>query len=491
MTMARSELRFYLNGEPVHVAGDEAFLTLSEFLRQRLGLTGTKIVCSEGDCGACSVVLGRPAGSTIHYESINSCIHFLHQLDATHVVTVEGLSRNGALHPVQQAMVACHGSQCGFCTPGFVTTMASLFEQDEGRRTHRLSEEELRDALSGNLCRCTGYVQIVEAACSVDPVATPRLADLYPDKAMAARLAEWSRDEVRVEGRDVEGRELLVYLPRTWEAAAAFKAESPDTLVVAGATDLGVQRNKGRIAPRRILGLAKIDGDDEVRVEEGILTIGARATWTAVERAIRTILPDYHRILLRFGGPQIRSAGTVGGNLVNASPIADSLPFHFVTETELELVGTGGTRRVPIAEFYLGYRKTALRPDELLRRIVARLPRENELLRLYKVSKRKNLDISTFTAAILVRLEQGRIAQARVALGGVGPVVLRLPRTEDFLRGRDPDEETMREAGRLARGEITPITDVRGRAEYRARLAENIFMKFYHDVAARNAPAVV
>ncbi|MDK2973434.1 MAG: xanthine dehydrogenase small subunit [Candidatus Sumerlaeota bacterium] len=486
-TIVRTELCFYVNGMPHRVAGRDAFLTLSDYLRRNQNLTGTKIVCSEGDCGACSVLVGRIHDGVLHYAAVDSCIQFLYQVDGAHVVTVEGLKKNGALHPVQQAMIDCHGSQCGFCTPGFVTTMASLFENGGTRREEPLTSAELRDALSGNLCRCTGYVQIIEAGCSIDPASVPRMKNVFDEKALVADLAERVREEVRIEARDAEGHDLVVYLPLSWEAAARFKAESEETVVIAGATDIGVQRNKGRVTPRRILSLARVEGDDTISVADGLLTIGARTVWSAVERAMRDLIPDYYNILLRFGGPQIRNAGTVGGNLVNASPIADSIPFHFVTETELELISPSGTRRVPIEKFYLGYKKLDLKQDELLARVVARLPGDGEILKLYKVSKRKNLDISTFTAAIAVQLDGSTVASARIAYGGVGPVVLRLPQTEAFLAGKPFTEETMRAAGRTARGEITPITDVRGSAAYRSQLAENILVRFYHDVAAQAA----
>lgn len=477
----RDSLFLHVNGRPRRVAGDDAFLSLSDYLRLRLGLTGTKIVCSEGDCGACSVLVGRPQGGRMRYRVVNSCILFVYQLDGSHVVTVEGLAREGALNGVQRAMVDCFGSQCGYCTPGFVVAMTALFENANGRRAERLSEGDLRTGLSGNLCRCTGYVQIIEAGLAVDSRDVPAMSELYPDEEIARELAAAAHEPARIEA-DVHGERRVALLPTTIEQAVAFKAGGNVT-VASGATDCGVQVNKGRLDPRAILCLNNVPGLDEVEVRDGLLIAGARATWTDVERAVRDVVPQFHEILLRFGSPQIRNAGTVGGNLANASPIADSIPFYYVTDTELELAGASGTRHVNINSFFKGYKQIDLGPDEIIARVITPLPREGELLRLYKVSRRKDLDISTFTAAVLVTVEAGRIARARIAYGGVGPVVLRLPRTEAFLQGREFDEQTFEEAGRIARTEITPISDVRGRAEFRCQLAENTMRKFYHECA--------
>jgi xanthine dehydrogenase small subunit len=481
----RDEVLIYINGTEHRVRGADAFLSLSDYLRGRAGLVGTKIVCSEGDCGACSVLLGRPHDARIHYRAVDSCILFLYQLHCTHVVTVEGLARNGALNAVQEAMVLNFGSQCGFCTPGFVVTMTGLFENAGPRRSERLTEDELRTALSGNLCRCTGYVQILEAGKSIEPSMLPRVSDLYPDAPMLDRFAAAQDDELLITAR-VRGAERTVHVPRTIDAAAAFKAKHNDAKVVSGATDFGVQYNKGLIDPERILCLTSVAALDDVKVEDGRLVIGARATWSKVEAAVADTLPDYCRILRRFGGPQIRNAGTIGGNIINASPIADSAPFHFVMEAELELVSPSGPRRVPITRFHTGYKKLDMRADELLARVFVPLPREGETLRLYKISRRQDLDISTFTAGILMKLNGRTIEWARVAFGGVAPVVLRLPKTEAFLCGQPFTEATMEHAGRIASGEVTPISDVRGSADFRTQLAANILLKFYHEQAEQS-----
>ena len=487
---SRNHLLVFINGERHEVAGTDAFLTLSDFLRLRLGQVGTKIVCSEGDCGACSVLVGRveeepsgggdeSGGGKLIYRAVDSCIQFMYQLDRAHVVSVEGLKRNGLLSPVQDAMVKCHGSQCGFCTPGFVMTMAGLLEAEGANRDDALTPDELRNGLTGNLCRCTGYVQIIDAGCSVDPGKTARLSELYPDGTMVEAFDSHAGDNVVVVADD--GR--TVALPANLDTAIAFKAAHQGCIVVAGATDIGVQHNKGIIDPREVLCLANIDEMKGVGHAVGELTVGACANWSQVQRAIKDLVPQFNDVLTVFGSSQIRNAGTIGGNIANASPIADSVPFLFVMGAQLEIAGPGGTRRIDINDFYHGYKKFDLNADELIARVHIPLPTEAQTLRLYKVSRRRDLDISTFTAAVLMELDGAgeRIQSARISYGGVAPVVLRLPKTEAYLAGKPFDESVLREAGELARTEVTPITDVRGSADFRLQLAENILTKFYFD----------
>lgn len=482
---SRDHLLIFINGERHEVAGADAFLTLSDYLRLRLGLVGTKIVCSEGDCGACSVLIGRVEHGTasgnkrLAYRAIDSCIQFMFQLDRTHVVSIEGLKRNGLLSPVQESMVKCHGSQCGFCTPGFVTTMAGMFEAEDADRQDALTADELRYGLSGNLCRCTGYVQIIDAGRAVDPCKTARISELYPDGPIIESFDGHTGDDVSIRGDD--GRTVSV--PASLDSAVAFKSKHPGCTVVAGATDIGVQHNKGRVDPREVLCLANVSEMRGVDHTADTLTAGACTNWSRLERHIKGLVPQFHNILTVFGSPQIRNAGTIGGNIANASPIADSVPFLFVTGAELELAGTDGTRRVNINDFYQGYKQFDLKPDELIARVHIPLPTGAQTLKLYKVSRRRDLDISTFTAAVLMELDgTGQtIRDIRIAYGGVAPVVLRLPKTEAFLTGKPLEEAVMHAAGELARTEVKPITDVRGSADFRLQLAENILTKFYFD----------
>jgi xanthine dehydrogenase small subunit len=286
-----------------------------------------------------------------------------------------------------------------------------------------------------------------------------------------------------------EERLHLCGLPADLEEALEFLSEHPDATIVAGATDIGVRINKTSTVPDSILDLNRVAELDGIAVHEGELAVGARTSWTALEAACEELIPEFHKIIALFGAPQIRHVGTIGGNIANASPIADSLPFLYVMDAELELRSANGTRRVPIIEFYKGYKKLDLRPGELIARVRVPLPGDDELLRLYKVSRRRDLDIASFTAAVRVRLAGDTISGAAVAFGAVGPTVIRARRTEEFLFGRPLNEATMQAAGDVAVAEIAPISDVRGAADYRYQLTRNILLKFYHESQPMAVPA--
>jgi len=478
----RDHILLYLNGRRCQVSDREAFVSLSDFLRRKLGLVGTKIVCSEGDCGACSVLIGRPIDGQMQYRSVDACIQFMFQLDGSHVVSVEGLGRNGTLSPVQQSMVDCHGSQCGFCTPGFVVAMTGMLEEQA-----KLDEADLRYGLTGNLCRCTGYTPILDAGIGVDGDAHLRVEQLYPSGAMLEDFRLHAPDEIQIRS-DWDEQEHLLSAPTDVLSAASVLESHPDATVVAGATDVGVQINKSQTVPSTILDLNRVADMQEIRLDQAELVLGARASWTEIERACEDLVPEFYEILTLFGSPQIRNVGTIGGNIINASPIADSLPFLCVTEAQLELRSTAGSRLVNINDFYLGYKELNLEPGELLWRVRIPLPKEEEVLRLYKVSRRRDLDISGFTAAIRMRLDGETIDEAAIALGAVGPTVIRARQTEAFLKGAPLSEDTMHQAGEIAVQEVRPITDVRGSADYRLQLTRNILLKFYHQTMSTTVP---
>jgi xanthine dehydrogenase small subunit len=484
----RDHLIVWVNGVRLEVRGGDAFLTLSDYLRGRLGLVGTKIVCSEGDCGACTVLVADPTdGRRGRFQPVDSCIRFLFQLDGCHVVSIEGLARDGELSPVQQAMVECHGSQCGFCTPGFVMAMTGACHES-GAPTAASTDGaglDWRRELAGNLCRCTGYASIFEAGRQA-AAAADWLVTRFPDSSWAAEGRQRRSDSLDL-AVDIAGIERRVVSPASLAEAVELRRRMPEARVVAGATDLGVLWNKGRLRPQAWLDISRVAdlrGLDVSQTRAGpVLVAGALATWTDFLAACRTDCTEFVPILEAFGGPQIRHVGTVGGNIVNGSPIADSLPLLSVMDATLELASVAGMRTVGINEFFLGYKQLDLRPDELLVRVRMPLPAAGEVLRLTKVSRRRDLDISTFTSAVRIGLAGDRIGSAAVAYGGVAPTVVRLRDTEAFLLGRPFTEETFRLAGDRAAAEIAPLSDVRGSGDYRRQLARNVLLKFFHERA--------
>jgi xanthine dehydrogenase small subunit len=472
----RDFLIIYVNGKRHEIRGIRAFQSLSDFLRHDLGLIGTKVVCAEGDCGSCTVFLGRPDTDLnrdrIAYRTVCSCIQFLYQLDCTHIVTVEGLKYDGALNPVQEAMVTCQGSQCGFCTPGFVVSMCAMFEERKAA-----SMEDVKRACVGNLCRCTGYDSIMRAGAVVDPATMRPLNEMYRAAEIVNDLRAHQNESVSVAS---DGKSFFKAI--NIHEACRYRSDHPGCMIIAGGTDVGVQMNKCLRDPKEILSIGGVGEMKRISLEQGVIVAGALTSISDLEQTCRDSLPEYSRLLYWFGSPPIKNAGTIGGNIGNGSPIADSMPAMYVLNVEIELTGVGGSRRVNINEFYTGYKKTVAKADELITAVHIPLPDAGDIFRLYKVSKRKDLDISAFTAAIWMGLSGGKIGEARIAYGGVGPNIIRLGGTEEFFVGKMLDEETIAAAGEIARGEIAPISDVRGSAEFRNLLGRNILRKFLAEV---------
>ena len=473
----RDHVLFYINGRPVRVGGEDVFLTLAELLRRRRGLVGTKIVCAEGDCGSCAVLIGRVEGDKLKYAAVTSCIQLVLQLDACHVVTVEGLRDGDELNPIQEAMVACGGTQCGFCTPGFVVSLYDVMRDGRPCDTHAI-----RRGLVGNLCRCTGYDSIVKAGLSADRSRLKGVDALYPTARLTEVLTPAAAEEVRVEVGHAGGPRRIFFKPTSVESAVAFRAEHPEATVVSGATDVGVPHGKRLQVVYEAMsvgGIAELRG---ARVEDGAMILGAAATLSDLERLSAEHLPELAEHLAWFGSPLIKNAGTLAGNLVTGSPIGDTAPAMMALGASVEIAGNGGRRSVGIGDFYAGYRQTVLRPGELVTQVRIPLPAAGEVFKLYKVSRRKDLDISGFSAAVWITLDGRRILKdVRIAFGGVGPMTMRMTDAEDALRGEAATLSVFEQAAEAAREQVTPITDVRGSAEYRRELAGNILLKFWHE----------
>ena len=482
----RDYLLFYVNGVRHQISGEQGFQSLSDYLRGDLGLVGTKVVCAEGDCGSCTVLIGRVRDSGMCYEGIDSCIQYLYQLDCAHVITVEGLKDEAQkIHPVQKAMIDALGSQCGYCTPGFVMSLAAMLETQEA-----MTRSSVQDGLTGNLCRCTGYEQIIDAALSLNQKEIPKASKRFDEEAMLTDLMAHVSQAVSCKFEEKWNgslQKVQFYVPTTLNEALEFKQKHQDVTVVAGGTDISVQLNKDRLEPSCVMSLTHLSVLESFEIKNKTVTVGAKLSWSKLAEHCQRHLPQFEEIIKIFASRQIKNAATLAGNIANASPIADSLPFLYVIDAELELSAyqpnaeVVNKRWVRINQFYHGYKITEMKADELITRIRWNLPEADDLLKLYKVSKRKDLDISTFTAGIWLRLKKGKIQQVRLAFGGVGPVILRLPETEEYLQGKPLQPEIFQEAGKIARDEISPISDVRASSDYRSQLAENIMQKFFHE----------
>ena len=475
----RRELRFLLNDEEVALDDAGAGDSLLDFLRLRRGLRGTKEGCAEGDCGACTVMVGRLRDGDVRYEVVNSCIRLLPSLDGCHVVTVEHLSGpNGGLHPVQQAMVDCHGSQCGFCTPGIVMALYALWLERP-----RPTDAEVRKALQGNLCRCTGYAPILRAAAAAADYGLPEDDGLVRNReAVSACLA------VLADGCRVELGGGSVVVPADEDDLAEVLASGPAATVVAGATDVGVWINKDMrdIVPAVFIG--HLDGLCRIEVNDEAIEIGAAASYSDVEAVLTAAVPGLADYWSRIGGWQIRNMGTVGGNIANGSPIADLPPVLIALGAELILRRGAKRRAIPLEDYFIAHGQQDLNPGEFVEAVRVPKPPGDAHLGFYKVSKRRDEDISSVCAGFMVRVREGRIEDARLAFGGMAATPKRARAGEAALCGRNWDELAVEAARQALDRDFTPISDWRASAEYRALVARNLLTRFYLDRSPAGSP---
>lgn len=478
----RDAVVFFLNGERHSVGGEDAFRNISEFLRYQRGLTGTKVVCAEGDCGACTVLVARYRNGVLGpYRTLNSCIAPVFTLDRCHLVTVEGLKMGDRLHPVQESMIEAHGAQCGYCTPGFICSLASLVEDAKIENGDSLTPKKVRNALTGNLCRCTGYEPIIEAGTRVDLSTAPSIGEIYGPGPMQRAFEALPSDAVEIQH---SGRR--VHLSQTLDGALEFLSKNPDARVISGSTDLGVVANKRNQRPSVLLGMHSVSELYEVQHEDAFVRVGARVSLSDLEQELKAEFPEFTRSLHLFASPQIKNSGTLVGNFMNASPIGDTIPFLRVAEATLELQSSAGDRLVAVEDFVKpGYKELDLRPGEIV--VAIRIPKTQSKFKIYKASNRKDLDISTVAFAARYRVEKGCLVDFALALGGVASSVVRLPSIEARLRGLDLKDpltpERFHDAASALRTEIHPISDVRASEEYRRQVSYHFLLRFYEEVS--------
>ena len=472
----RETLRFLLGDRLVEIASCDPTLTVLDWLRLDQRMTGTKEGCAEGDCGACTVVVGRLDRGRMRYEAINACIRFLPTLDGCQLLTVEHLKgADGGLHPVQQAMVECHGSQCGFCTPGFVMSLLAL----------RLNEAEpsvgrIEDALAGNLCRCTGYEPIIAAGRRMDEIA-PREADrfLLERAAVAARLAALNDAETLA----LQGEAGRFYAPATVEALAELVAAHPQATLVAGATDVGLWVTKAMKRLDPVIYLGRIEALRAITDEGDHLRFGAMANNIDAREALAALSPQLDELMRRFGGEQVRNAGTIGGNIANGSPIGDLPPALIALDATLVLAQRAEAgierRTIRLESFFIEYRKQDRRTGEFVEAVLVPKLADGVLFHASKVSKRFDEDISAVCGAFRLRLgPDGLIGEARLAYGGMAGIPKRAASAEAALVGQRWSEAAVGAAIAALPQDFTPLDDMRASAHYRLRIAGNLLRRF-------------
>ena len=470
-------LTFVHRGQLVTLSHVPPDRTLLELLREDLGLTGTKEGCGEGDCGACTVVLGDAVHGRVRYQAVNACIRLAHSLNGMALWTVQDLAQaDGTLHPAQQALLQCHGSQCGFCTPGFAMSMFALYQNNvcQGRPVSRTLAQE---ALSGNLCRCTGYRPILDAAQqmgSLPPVQVDE-AELLQKLELAA-LASVSPEA-----------DWIYIAPTTQAELLAARAAYPQAQVVAGATDVGLWITKQHRQFAQVLDVTRAAELRRIEEDGAVLRIGAAVTLTDAFAALQRQWPQLQRFAARFAGLPVRNAGTLGGNVANGSPIGDSMPLLIALRAQVVLASMRGERTLALEDLYTGYRQTALAPDELLVRIVVPRPAPEGLLRAYKVSKRWDDDISAVCLALHLDIADGVVRRASIGAGGVAATPARARQTEALLTGQPWTEALAQRAGEALQAEFTPISDMRASGAYRRTVLASLMRRYWLESQGQTA----
>ena len=473
----RDRVRFLLGHEPRELSISDPTMTVLDYLRGPARRVGTKEGCGEGDCGACTIVLGWVRDGKLRYEAVNACIQFLPTLDGTQLLTVEDLKQSdGTLHPVQQALVDTDGSQCGFCTPGFVMSLFALY-QDGANPPDR---QVIDDTLAGNLCRCTGYGPIITAAQRMHTLAKP---DVDRTEETIAKLTAMADRETISVG---EGPRRF-YAPATIDDLADLVLAHPDAQILAGGTDIGLWVTKHLQEMQTIIYIGRVQELAAIEETETTIEIGAGATYSAAMDSVARHYPDMGEIFRRLGSVQVRNAGTIGGNIANGSPIGDSPPPLIAAGATLHLRQGKDRRSLPLEDFFIAYGKQDRRPGEFVERITLPKPTPATRFRTYKITKRFDQDISAVCAAFSIRVEADRIVHICIAYGGVAATPKRADNAERALAGQPWTEVSLAAAILALDQDFQPITDMRASAGYRRTIAANLLRKFFIETTQPNA----
>ena len=486
MSEVTNTVRFVLDGKIIEAQGKRRTTTVLDYLREGLHRTGTKEGCAEGDCGACVVLIGElnASGTAVSYVPSNSCMQLLPSLDGKSIKTVESLKRaDGTLHPIQQEMVSCFGSQCGFCTPGIVMSLTGLVQTNTCP-----SRAQINDALSGNLCRCTGYKPIIEAtmkACQ-RPAAELKLLD-SADVALLKEIARDSEPMVGLDGqiivqpvvRTKKGSEFVS--PSTVDEVAMYLDKHPAATILAGSTEIGLQVNKQFTRPEHIVYVGNVAELKAVKESTSAWSIGAATPLAVVETLLAKAYPDFAEVIRRFGSPPIRSTATMAGNIANGSPIGDTMPCLMALGAVLSLRKGDKTRKVSLDKFYTGMKQSVLQAGEFIASIELPKPLPNEKFRAHKISKRFDQDISATVCAMRYELVGGKLKNVQVAYNGMAPSPSRAPKIEAVLEGKAPADVRASDIDAAITASFPARDGLRATWAYRSLVARNLVMQFVEE----------
>ena len=469
--MPSNIIKFVNSERIIEIRNPDPNETLLNFIRTKLKKTGTKEGCSEGGCGACTVVLGELKNNNINYTTVNSCITFLPTLSGKQLILVEDLiSKDNSLHPVQEALVKYHGSQCGFCTPGFVMSLFSMF-----KNYTKLKKDIIKDSISGNLCRCTGYQPIIKAAKSLS--AKNKIDHFYKNKKKTiSQLKKIQNKSIAIYKRDKR-----YFAPRYISEFKKILKKNANSYLLSGGTDLSLLVTKDRKDINSIIYMNSIKELNYIKNNKEFIEVGATTPLIEFEIYIKKYYPDFNKILRRYGSTQIRNVATIAGNIATASPIGDNLPLLLALDSKVVLQGTKKNKILSINDFFISYRKTKLKPGQFIHSI--RIPIfDNNIFKAYKISKRFDDDISSVCAAFNLTIENKKIKNVKIAYGGMSAIPKRATYCEKVLLNSSITKEVIEKAKEALEKDFVPISDARASRNYRNIIAKNLLEKCFLEI---------
>ncbi len=469
--MTSNIIEFILNNKIHKIVNPDPNETILNFIRIKLKKTGTKEGCAEGGCGACTIVLGELTNNNIQYKAINACIAFLPMLNGKQLILVEDLvSDDGKLHPVQDAMIKFHGSQCGFCTPGFVMSMFAMYKNNNS-----LTNEIIKDSLSGNLCRCTGYRPIINAAKSLN-----KKIDNDHFKKLKKKTINLLK-KIKIKDIEVENNNKKYFAPKTISELKKILKKESQLKFLSGGTDVSLEITKARKEIKKILYLNSIKELDFIKNRNNEIEVGAGTSLLKFEKYIKKFYPDFEIILKRYGSVQIRNVGTIAGNIATASPIGDTLPLLLSLDAKIILDGARKRISMPLNKFFVSYRKTKLKKGQFIYSVKIPIYKKN-IFKAYKISKRFDDDISSVCASFNVEIYKNQIKKIMIAYGGMSEIPKRAIYTEKILINSNFSENNFYKATKTLEKDYRPIDDMRASKSYRMEVAKNLLMKCFLEV---------
>tara|TARA_B100001175_G_scaffold312557_1_gene318730 strand:+ start:230 stop:1666 length:1437 start_codon:yes stop_codon:yes gene_type:complete len=470
----RGIVKFLFNDKILELNNPDPNQTILNFIRTELKKTGTKEGCAEGGCGACTVVIGELNKGNIEYKAVNACISFLPFLNGKQLLVVEDLvSNEGKLHAVQEAMVKCHGSQCGFCTPGFVMSLFSMYKNHDN-----YNNELIKDSISGNLCRCTGYRPIVDAGKSLNKIS--KIDQFSKNKTKTIKLLK----KINSKSLFITNQDKKYFSPKTIKDLKNIIKKNPNSSFLSGGTDLSLKVTKERQDIKNIINLKDIKEIDFIREKKNFIEVGAATPLIKFEKFIKKHYPDFNSVLKRYGSVQIRNVGTIGGNIATASPIGDTLPILLSLNAKLVIETIKSRKILSINEFFVSYRKTKLKKKEFIYSI--RIPLyKNNIFKAYKISKRFDDDISSLCASFNLEISNNKIKNAFIAFGGMAEIPKRAIICEKSLKNKHLSLDIFLKSRNYLEKDFNPIGDMRASKDYRLQVAKNLFIKCFYEINSK------